>query len=104
MHYQEGDSMLKILIGFSPWIAFFVLTGPETKQMQTAVIAGLIAFLIVGLKDLKRGFILSWGSLLFFLFMLVMVVFVRHDWIISHPWIISNSALAIIIFVVRLSK
>ena len=90
--------MIKILLGFAPWIVYFLLIGPKTSQIETAVIAAIITFLAVDLKALKRGFILAWGTMLFLVFMLIVTFLFNHNWVTEHPWIISNGALGVIAF------
>lgn len=92
--------MLKNLIRtFIPWILYFSLIGPSQKQLDIAIIASLAAFLFFGAKELKKGFILTWGTFLFFIFMLVTVVLFKIQWIASHEWLFSNGTLASIAWI-----
>jgi carotenoid cleavage dioxygenase len=85
-----------LIIGFLPWILYFIFLGPSRTEMDIAIIVGLIAFLVTGLTSLKKGYILNWTTLLFFLFMFVTVVWLNNDWIAEHAIFISNALLAVV--------
>ncbi len=58
--------LLKILLGFLPWILFGILAGPSLTRLEIALAVSLLASLALGFKQLRQGFFLTWGSLLFF--------------------------------------
>lgn len=70
--------LISILLGFLPWIAFGVISGPSLWRLNAAIIVALALVPITGYKQLAKGFILTWGSLLFFGVILVMVVLLRN--------------------------
>ena len=86
--------MLDLLKGFLPWIVYFILAGHSPEKLATATIGACVVFVIFEIKYLFKGFILSWGTFLFFLFMLIFVVILRNNWVAQHAWIISNASLA----------
>ncbi len=88
--------ILSILLGFLPWIVFGVLSGPSLWRLNAAIIAALALVPVMGYKQLAKGFILTWGSLLFFGINLVMVVLCRNLWVINHLDILSHGTLAAI--------
>ncbi|MGA2226886.1 MAG: hypothetical protein ABSH41_20825 [Syntrophobacteraceae bacterium] len=88
--------IFSIMLGFLPWIVFAVISGPSLFRLDAAIIAALILLLIMGFKQLAKGFVLTWGSLLFFSVILVMVVFFRNLWFIGNLDIMSNGTLAAI--------
>lgn len=88
--------LLSILLGFLPWIVFAAVSGPSLFRLNTAIIAALVLVIVTGSKQLARGFILTWGSLLFFGLILVMVVLLKNLWVISNLDIISHGTLAAI--------
>lgn len=89
--------MLKAFIqSFLPWILYFILAGHAQQQLDTAIIVAAITSIIFEFKGLKKGFILSWGTLLFFIFMFVAVILFKSRWIANYAWIFSNGALALI--------
>jgi len=88
--------IISILLGFLPWIAFGVISGPSLWRLNASIIVALALVLVMGYKQLAKGFILTWGSLLFFGVILVMVVLLRNLWVIDNLAILSNGALAAI--------
>ncbi len=90
--------MIKILFGFLPWVIYFILIGHSAEQNTIAVIAALISLLVVDFRALRKKFILSWASLIFFVFLLVSTVIFKNTWINNHANILSNIALTSIIW------
>ncbi len=88
--------LISILLGFLPWIAFGVISGPSLWRLNAGIIVALALVPIMGYKQLAKGFILTWGSLLFFGVILVMVVLLKNLWVIDHLGILANGALAAI--------
>lgn len=89
--------MLKeLLLNFLPWILFFLLSGSTHSQLNFAIIIATITACIFEFKGLKKLFILSWGTAIFFIFMLFMVVILNNQWVEKHTWIFSNGTLALI--------
>ena len=88
--------ILSILLGFLPWIVFGAISGPSLFRLKAAIIAALALVLVLGYKQLAKGFILTWGSLLFFGFNLVMVVLFGNLWVINNLDILTNGTLAAI--------
>ena len=92
--------MLKEIIqGFLPWILFFILAGSTQQQLDIAIIVAAITSIIFEYKGLKKGFILSWGTLIFFIFMVTAVTLFQNQWVSKFYWIFSNGALATIAWV-----
>jgi hypothetical protein len=88
--------IISILLGFLPWIVFGVVAGPSLWRLNAAIIAALALVLVMGYKQLAKGFILTWGSLLFFGVNLVMVVLLRNLWVIKNLDILAKGTLAAI--------
>jgi hypothetical protein len=96
--------ILDILQTFLPWILYFILAGHSPGQMQTAVIVAMAVSLFCEIKSLRKGFILSWVTLIFFVFMFVMIVLYKHAWTMQHASVFSNAALASVSFISILLK
>ncbi len=88
--------IFSILLGFLPWIAFAAISGPSMFRLDAAIIAALALVLLTGLTQLAKGFILTWGSLLFFGMNLVLVVCLKNMWVINNLDILSHATLAAI--------
>jgi uncharacterized membrane protein len=84
-----------ILIGFLPWI----LLGAVPADVEIAVLVAFVTSVVVGYRDLRKGFILSWGTLIFFTFALFAVVVLKDPWVGSHTGVLSNGALAAIAWI-----
>ena len=93
------QQIISILLGFLPWIAFGVIAGPSLWRLNAAIIVALALVLVMGYKQLAKGFILTWGSLLFFGVNLVMVVLYRNLWVIKNLNVLSHGTLAAIAWV-----
>jgi len=87
-----------LMLGFMPWILFLFLAGSTMPSLKTAIVISLVTSVTLGFDDLRRGFILQWGSCLFFLFCLVMVNFMNNVWVAREMDLISNAALAAIMW------
>ncbi len=85
---------MRIILSFAPWILYGILIG--YARVEIAVIASFVAACICELKGLKKGFILAWGTLLFFLFLLGLVFFRPDSLPLLHASLFSNGALAAI--------
>ena len=83
-------------MGFSPWIVFGIVAGPSLWQLNAAIIAALALVPLTGYKQLAKGFILTWGSLIFFGVLLVLVVLLRNLWVIDNLDILTKGAMAAI--------
>lgn len=91
--------LINIIQSFLPWILYFSLLGSEQSQVSMAVIVAAVASILFEFKSLKKGFVLSWGTLVFFMFMIVAVVILKNQTVLKYAWIISHAGLAIIALV-----
>ena len=68
---DKGDAMkdlieiLKFLLGFASWIVFLFLSGNTFTSLERALVISFIISLIFGYRQLRSGFILQWGSVIF---------------------------------------
>jgi hypothetical protein len=88
--------LLNILLGFLPWILFGIMAGPPLIRLEAALAVALAVTLALGLKQLRKGFFLTWGSLLFFSFSLILVAFLQNLWVIEHMDLLARATLAAI--------
>jgi hypothetical protein len=88
--------LLKILLGFLPWILFGILAGPPLTRLEAALTVSWAATLALGWKQLRQGFFLTWGSLLFFSFSLILVASLKNLWVIEHMDLLARATLAAI--------
>ena len=90
--------ILKFLLGFASWIVFLFLSGSTLTSLERALIISFIISVILGYKQLRSGFILQWGSVLFFAWCIIMVNFLQNVIIAKNMGIIANGFLASIIW------
>lgn len=91
--------MFKILLGFLPWILYLVLVGTTRQQHEIAILSALIATLVLDFPELKKGFVLSWGTIIFFAGLLSATFFSSSNWLEIHAYLLANSALATIAWI-----
>ena len=83
----------KFLFGFLPWILFLLLPTNSWDQLRGVVVICLATSVIFGWKELRKGFILQWASLLFFLFCVISFYGFSWIWLAQNMGVIANSFL-----------
>lgn len=86
--------MKNAITSFLPWILYFLVKSSCPVQTGAAILLAGLTTILFDFNSLKRGFILSWGSLLFFSFMFVGITIFDNEWIFQHNSILSNACLA----------
>jgi hypothetical protein len=82
-----------VLLGFLPWILFYILPLHTSNQLKIGITALLILTIITGYKDLKRKFILPGCTLLFFTFIFFGIVIFDLKFLALYMGILVNSVL-----------
>jgi hypothetical protein len=88
-----------LLFGFIPWLLFLFISGHSLISLERALIVCLIVAVIFGFGDLRRGYILSWGTVLFFGACVVLVNIFKVVWVASYMDLLSNLMLAGIMWI-----
>ncbi len=91
---KELKELINFLLGFMPWLLFLFFSGRTFASLERSIILGLLASLIFGFKELRRGFLLQWGTLIFFIFCVIAVDLIKSVWVAKSMGIISNGCLA----------
>lgn len=91
--------MLKVLLGFFPWIIYFALLGSTVKQNRIAIIAALVTVFLFNYNDLRKKFILTWGTAIFFVGLFIFSFIFNEQWIVNKANFISNFALTVIVWI-----
>ena len=91
--------LLKFLLGFLPWLLFLFISGHTLASLERSIVICLFAILIFGFRDLRRGFILQWVTLLFFIACVITVNLMKSAFVAENMGIISNGFIAGIIWV-----
>jgi len=92
-----------LLLGFMPWLLFLFLSRSSLQSLEVAILLSLAASLTFGFQELRRGFLLQWGSLIFFLFCAVAVNGLHSIWVATHMDLLANVSLASIIWLTLLT-
>ena len=86
---------LKLLLAFSPWIAFWIISGGHSMvRLQVGICVAAVLVIVMGITKLHRGLIL-WAGVVFFAFALVTVVLLKNMWVIRHLGILASGTLFI---------
>lgn len=91
--------MLQLLYGFLPWILFAAIFGKNGKDSLIAIIVALIVCIKTERVHLRKGFILSWGTISYFALLFFLVVVAKIPWVIDNTSMLSNLALALIAWI-----
>lgn len=83
-----------LVLGFLPWLLFLFLSGNSLASLERAIIISLVACVSIGFRELRAGFILAWGTLIFFGFCAITVNLFQIVWVAREMDLLSNSALA----------
>lgn len=84
---------LKLLLAFSPWIAFWIISGGHSMvRLQVGICVAAVLVVVMGITKLHRGLIL-WAGVVFFSFALVWVVLLKNSWVIHHLGILASGTL-----------
>jgi hypothetical protein len=92
-------NIIKMVMAFAPWIVFALLAGNSLYTVKIAIIASLAVAVILGYKDLRAGFILSWATFTFFIFLVITVVFMTNLWILEKMNVLVYVTLAAVTWI-----
>jgi len=86
---------VKLLLAFSPWIAFWIISGGHSMvRLQIGICVATVLVAVMGVTKLHRGAIL-WAGVIFFAFALVSVVWFKDEWVIHRLGILASGTLFI---------
>lgn len=88
--------ILKILLGFLPWIILNFLPKNTPEQFTRSILLVLLITAISNYQTIKKGFILPICSGVFFLLILLIEIIYPNMWLITNNNIINNFALSTI--------
>ena len=90
---NELVEILKFILGFLPWILFLFLPTNGWDPLRRAIAICLAMSVIFAWKELRKGFILQWATIAFFLFCTIALYGFRWVWLAKYMGIISNGFL-----------
>ncbi|MDD5035427.1 MAG: hypothetical protein PHE55_11795 [Methylococcaceae bacterium] len=95
---KELQELASFVLGFLPWILFLVLPSNGWDALQRSVAICLVASVAIGWKALRKGFVLQWATVAFFLFSAASLYAFKWIWLAENMGIIANSLLTGIIW------
>ena len=95
---KDLTDILKFTLGFMPWILLLFISGHTLVSLDRAIIICLFTSVIFGYDALRKGFILQWGTLVYFSICAVMINLLGNMFFIMNMGILSNGFLASIIW------
>jgi carotenoid cleavage dioxygenase len=96
---KEIKETLLLLLGFMPWILFLFLAGHSLASLEKAIIICFLASILLGFNELRNGFMLQWGTFLFFTFCFVSLNHLKITWVATHMSMLANGTLASIMWI-----
>ena len=77
---------LNVLISFLPWLGFSLLSSVlPALALPFAIFVSLLSY-----RQLLKGFIVDWASLIFFIVMYANSLFFPNTWLLQHMSIINS--------------
>lgn len=92
-------NFIKLLSAFAPFIVFGLLAGHTLDSVKIAIVAAFLLTIILNYKELRQGFILSWGTLIFFTFLMIAVVLMTNMWVLQMMNVLVYITLAAITWI-----
>ena len=83
---------------FIPWIFFSVFYGSTPDAMGFASITALILMILLNFDELRKGFVLPWGSIIIFIFFALNDQWFFIPWAADHLRMLMNVSLAALIW------
>lgn len=100
---RELRDMGRLALGFLPWLIFLFFAGHSLESLERVIWVCLAASVVFGFRDLRSGFILQWGTLVFFVACAVLVNGMRSVWVAENMSLLANACLAGIVWVTLLA-
>lgn len=84
---------VKLLLAFSPWIAFWIISSVHSMAgLKIGICVAAVMVIVMGVTKLHRGLIL-WAGVAFFAFALVSVVLLENMWVIRNMGVMASGTL-----------
>lgn len=96
---KEIKETLLLLLGFMPWILLLFLAGHSLASLEKAIIICLLASIFLGFNELRKGFMLQWGTFLFFTFCFISLNLLKITWVATRMSVLANGMLASIMWI-----
>lgn len=101
---RELKDAAVLLLGFLPWLLFLFFSGHSMESLERISWVCLAASLTFGFSELRSGFILQWGTLIFFSSCVIFVSLLRVPWVAMNMDLLANVSLAAVIWATLLAR
>lgn len=95
---RDLKELLFFMLSFIPWLLFMVIPADSLGELKLSIFVCFAASLVLGFGDLKKGMILAWGTLLFFIACILLVNVFNVVWVAENMAALSNGVLAAIVW------
>ena len=96
---RDLKELLLFMLSFIPWLLFMVLPADSLGALKFSIAVCFAASLVIGFGDLKKGMILAWGTLLFFIACIVLVNVLNIVWVAENMAALANGVFAAIVWI-----
>jgi hypothetical protein len=85
---------LKLVVSFTPWIAFLVIAKDTLQRVELGLVVALGLSVVMAVTRVHRG-IIMWVGLTFFTGATIAVVGFHDMWTVRYLGVLANGALAV---------
>ena len=96
---RDLKELLLFMLSFIPWLLFMVLPADSLGALKFSIAVCFAASLVIGFGDLKKGMILAWGTLLFFISCIILVNVLNIVWVAENMAALANGVFAAIVWI-----
>jgi hypothetical protein len=96
---RDLKELCLFMLSFIPWLLFLVIPADSLGALKFSIAVCFAASLVVGFGDLKKGMILAWGTLLFFIVCILLVNVFNIVWVAENMAALANGVFAAIVWV-----
>ncbi|HJO92143.1 MAG TPA: hypothetical protein QF753_01975 [Victivallales bacterium] len=97
--------IILFFISFIPWLLFLFISGHSLYSLELAILICLSSSLIFNYRELRKFYILQWGTFVFFITVFIAINLLKIVWFAEYMSILSNSFLAgIVWFTILIGK
>lgn len=93
-----------VLVGFLPWVLFFLFYGDSSISKEIATIVALVSHVLLNHKTIRKFFVLDIGACTFFILFAVNIFIFKYQVITDNGYLISSLVLALIAWISLIIK
>jgi hypothetical protein len=101
-------NILTLLTAFLPWIAFTLVAeapvGTPLTRLILAFVAGIVLTLATSYQQLRKGYILSVVTIVFFVLFFILIIGLQQYWLANYISVLSMLTLTIVCWATMVFK